>query len=44
MVELHPWFIARATFFDVATGDGTLIVNITLFNLWLNCVQDLQCL
>jgi len=35
-VELHPRFIVRATCFDVATADDTLIVNITLFNPWLN--------
>ena len=29
MVELHPRFIVPATCFDVATGDGTLIVKLT---------------
>jgi len=36
MVELHPRFIVPATCFDVVTVDDALIVNITLFNLWLN--------
>ena len=36
MVELHSRFIVHATCFDIATADDTLIVNITLFNLWLN--------
>ena len=29
MVELHPRCIVHATCFDVATGDGTLIVKLT---------------
>ena len=43
MVELHPRFIVHATCFDTATADDTLIVNIILFNLWLNCGPILWC-